>query len=179
MSLYTAPELVLLFIKTFMTSGGYLIIGTPNAVSLQKRIGMVRGKNPYELIRINNSNPGHFREYTARELRKICINTGYKIIDLGYHHFNSSKGRLKGLKQSLCRSIPQFRDYLSVVCQNWRDNLTSQSVSSSLPLRAYQHGNILESTLSKDIPRTRLIAETRSDLALVYQWERGDENLGT
>ena len=116
--LCTAPELVLLFLKTFMNSNAYLIIGTPNAVSLQKRIAMVKGKNPYELIRINNTNPGHFREYTGRELTRLCCKTGFKVVELEYHNFNCSKGKLRKLKQSLCRAIPQFRDFLSIVCQN-------------------------------------------------------------
>ena len=116
--LSTAPELVLLFLKTFMNSGGYLIIGTPNAVSLQKRIGMVKGNNPYELIRINNTNPGHFREYTGNELDRMCRNTGFTVVELEYHNFNNAKGKLRRLKQALCRAIPQFRDFLSIVCQN-------------------------------------------------------------
>ena len=116
--LYTAPELVLLFLKTVMNSDGYLTIGTPNAVSLQKRIGMVRGKNPYELIRINNTNPGHFREYTGNELVRMCRNTGFTVVELEYHNFNDTKGKLRRLKHSLSRIVPQFRDFLSIVCQN-------------------------------------------------------------
>lgn len=77
--LYTAPQLVLAFVKTLMADDGRLILQTPNAAALQKRVKALLGRNPYEMIRADPSDPGHFREYTLAELRRIAAETGFHI----------------------------------------------------------------------------------------------------
>lgn len=75
--LYTSPNLVLQFLRSLLVDRGVLIVQTPNAVSLRRRLGMLTGHNPFELIRDNYTNPGHFREYTADELCDFCRNNGF------------------------------------------------------------------------------------------------------
>ncbi len=70
--LYVAPQLALAFVKSLLAPGGQIIIQTPNAASLTKRIRLLLGKNPYEMIRTDPQNPGHYREYTAAELRALA-----------------------------------------------------------------------------------------------------------
>ena len=77
--LYTAPELVLAFVKTLLVEDGLLILQTPNAAALQKRVKLVLGRNPYEMIRVTASNPGHFREYTLSELRRLAEELGFRV----------------------------------------------------------------------------------------------------
>jgi cyclopropane fatty-acyl-phospholipid synthase-like methyltransferase len=77
--LYTAPELVLAFVKTLLTENGCLILQTPNAASFQKRIKLLLGINPYEMIRVNTTNPGHFREYTLSELARLAAQLGFSV----------------------------------------------------------------------------------------------------
>lgn len=77
--LYTAPQLVLAYLRTLIQPGGRLIVQTPNAASIQKRIKMMLGRNPYEMIRTDNTNPGHFREYTIRELRNLSQAAGFDV----------------------------------------------------------------------------------------------------
>ena len=74
--LHTSPARVLAFLKTLLTTNGVLIIQTPNAVALHKRLKLLLGRNPYELIRENVTDPGHFREYTAAELRRFAEHAG-------------------------------------------------------------------------------------------------------
>jgi SAM-dependent methyltransferase len=69
--LYTAPELVLEFLRRLLVPRGLLILQTPNAVSLGKRVKFVLGANPFERIRVDRMNPGHYREYTLNELMDI------------------------------------------------------------------------------------------------------------
>jgi SAM-dependent methyltransferase len=85
--LYTAPELVLAFVKTLIRPGGTLIIQTPNAAALTRRIKLLLGRNPYERIRIDNSNPGHFREYTEAEMRSMLSDAGFEIrgVDIRFY----------------------------------------------------------------------------------------------
>jgi SAM-dependent methyltransferase len=85
--LHTAPELVLEFIKSLLAPGGTLVIQTPNAAAATRRIKLLFGRNPYERIRLDPTNPGHFREYTVRELRGLAANAGLTVIfcDVRYY----------------------------------------------------------------------------------------------
>ncbi len=76
--LYTAPQLVLAFLRTLLAEDGRIIVQTPNAASLTKRIKLILGRNPYEMIRIDTTNPGHFREYTVRELERVANIAGLR-----------------------------------------------------------------------------------------------------
>lgn len=85
--LYTSPELVLKFLKSLLKAGGIIIMQTPNAVALHKRIKMMFGKNPYHLISKNTSNPAHFREYTADELAEYCHQAGFNIEKMSIENY--------------------------------------------------------------------------------------------
>jgi 2-polyprenyl-3-methyl-5-hydroxy-6-metoxy-1,4-benzoquinol methylase len=74
--LYTAPELVLRCLGNSLTASGMIVCQTPNAAALRKRLQLLAGKNPYERLRCNNLNPGHFREYTKYELIDIGARAG-------------------------------------------------------------------------------------------------------
>lgn len=74
--LYTSPRLVLRFLASFLAEPGLMLIQTPNAVSLHHRLKMLFGRNPFEPIRDARDNPGHFREYTAAELKHVCRDAG-------------------------------------------------------------------------------------------------------
>ncbi len=95
--LYTSPVLVYRFISTFMDTGAYLVVGTPNAVTFRNRILMLFGKNPFELIRLIRENPGHYREYTGSELIQLGKEAGLETHQLfwaNYFSACSSKGKM-------------------------------------------------------------------------------------
>ncbi len=77
--LFTAPELVLAYLRELLVPGGQLLLQTPNAASLRKRIKLALGSNPFERIRLDPSNPGHYREYTAHELGQILADAGFTV----------------------------------------------------------------------------------------------------
>lgn len=77
--LYTAPELVLRFVRTLVADDGWLLLQTPNAASLPKRLKLLAGRNPYEMIRVDRRDPGHFREYTVAELRRLAEAAGFRV----------------------------------------------------------------------------------------------------
>ena len=85
--LYTVPSLILQFISTFLDKDGIVIIQTPNAVSLYNRIKILCGHNPFDMIRENNQNPGHFREYTKKELCTLAEENNYEIVDFIYSNY--------------------------------------------------------------------------------------------
>lgn len=97
--LYTTPIAVLGWLRTIMKPGGYLVIQTPNAQAITRRIRAVLGKPLYG--RITNfgepgMNPGHFREYTPDELRSMGERTGFEVVRLdlaNYIRHTGPKGK--------------------------------------------------------------------------------------
>ncbi|MFC5284375.1 class I SAM-dependent methyltransferase [Pedobacter alpinus] len=77
--LYTSPNKLFRNLFSLINKEGYLIIQTPNAVALRKRLLMVFGKNPFEIPRENLENPGHYREYTLKELKTMALKSGFTI----------------------------------------------------------------------------------------------------
>jgi len=118
--LFTAPQLILNFIRTFLEKNGVLIVQTPNAVSLFKRIKIAFGENPFEMIRENSQNPGHFREYTKKELLSMAGGCNFKIIDFFYsnyfelHPFNYKAALYRIAQYTLGKS---FYDGMTIVLQ--------------------------------------------------------------
>jgi cyclopropane fatty-acyl-phospholipid synthase-like methyltransferase len=126
--LHTAPELVLAFIRTLVADGGRLVLQTPNAASLPKRIKLALGRNPYERIRTDASNPGHFREYTANELRQLAESSGFRTercwsgyyFDARYARHRDSADRPQPVLGTLKNSVypllpPALREGITLV----------------------------------------------------------------
>jgi hypothetical protein len=111
--LYTAPDYFLGFLRKQLKPGGHLLIGTPNAVSLDRRMGVLRGYNPYERIRVAINNPGHFREYTAAELAIYAQTTGFSVEKVTLSDFYASSS----VKRLIKRFIPTLRDCIHIVFQ--------------------------------------------------------------
>lgn len=99
--LHTSPTLVLRYLADLLNPGGILLVQTPNAVALPRRAAVLAGRNPYERIREDATNPGHFREYTARELRDYLSAVGLQIehieqrsyFDYRYAHHGQRRSR--------------------------------------------------------------------------------------
>lgn len=97
--LYTTPIAVLSWIRSVTRTGGHLVIQTPNAQAVTRRIRSVMGKPLYG--RITNfgepgMNPGHFREYTPDELRAMGRASGFVVEHLelaNYIHHQGRRGR--------------------------------------------------------------------------------------
>jgi SAM-dependent methyltransferase len=78
--IHTAPSLVLGFVRSLVAGGGILVLQTPNAAALHKRMKLLLGRNPYEMIREDVTDPGHFREYTRGELRGLAAGAGFEVV---------------------------------------------------------------------------------------------------
>ncbi|MEA2059728.1 MAG: methyltransferase domain-containing protein [Thermodesulfobacteriota bacterium] len=55
--LHTSPLLVLTFLKTLLKEEGVIILQTPNAVALHRRLLIMAGKNPLQPYRGNSPQP--------------------------------------------------------------------------------------------------------------------------
>jgi hypothetical protein len=132
--LYTSPKLVLACATTWLKKGGYLIIQTPNAVSLRKRIIMLRGRNPYEMIRETRIHSGHFREYTIEELISVGKEIGLVCVDYSISNYfmdvsiRQGKSKWRMLKRllydTLYNILPNtFRDGITLCFQKKQTKL--------------------------------------------------------
>lgn len=74
-----APGPVFELLSGMLKPRGFLIVQTPNACSLPKRLRMLVGRNPFEMIRDRRQSAGHFREYTMRELADLVRTAGLSV----------------------------------------------------------------------------------------------------
>jgi 2-polyprenyl-3-methyl-5-hydroxy-6-metoxy-1,4-benzoquinol methylase len=113
--LVAAPEYSLTFLSTLLTQDGILLVTTPNAAMIMRRlILLLKGKNPYEQIRMLAENPGHIREYTMQELFDIGARCHLKPIFSRYVNFNKN---LKLRYRILLNMKPTFGESLIVAFQ--------------------------------------------------------------
>jgi SAM-dependent methyltransferase len=95
--LHVSPVPVLRFLADALAPDGRLVLQTPNATALPKRLRMLLGRNPYDPIREEPGNPGHFHEYTLGELRDALEAAGLdvtRLITANYFDHGSRKNRL-------------------------------------------------------------------------------------
>ena len=103
--LHTAPQLVLRFLRTLLSPGGSLIVQTPNAAVLHNRVQLMLGRNPFEMIREQTNDPGHFREYTKRELHWLAQEAGFRVVDWNAHSYFDYRFQAADEKPLLGRAL--------------------------------------------------------------------------
>jgi trans-aconitate methyltransferase len=85
--LYTSPVTVLRCVAAWLEPSGLLVLQTPNAASLFKRLRLLAGRHPYHPIRGTRTNPGHFREYTLTELLGAVNAAGLEVVRWSRHNY--------------------------------------------------------------------------------------------
>ena len=131
--LYAAPEFALQYLHRLLVPDGFLLLQTPNAVSLRKRVKMAVGRNPFERIRTARDNPGHFREYTKDELYELLDGAGFSVdrvwikhyFDVRYalHEYGNERPRILvgGLKNFIYGKLPAaLREGITVLAHRRR-----------------------------------------------------------
>jgi len=93
--LYTAPATVLAFLRRFLRPGGTLLLQTPNAVALPRRLKMLLGRNPAEPIRPDRLDPGHFHESTVAELAAAAAAADLTVDRVDLANYFANGGRLR------------------------------------------------------------------------------------
>jgi len=121
--LYVPPEVVLSCIKDLLKAGGYLVLQTPNAVVLGKRIKMLLGYNPQE--KFERAMDGHFREYTLSELIEEGKKAGFSVEEYYFKdYFNpspvffdifKSPPAFFDISRKLAKLFPTFRGGITII----------------------------------------------------------------
>jgi len=112
--LYVAPEYVFEFLKSGLKPGGFLVCQTPNAVAIGKRLRMLMGQNPYERIRTGND-PGHFREYTKKELIELGNKLGLVVVMHQFKNYFATRKCSSKLLYTITSAVPSFRQGQTIV----------------------------------------------------------------
>jgi SAM-dependent methyltransferase len=119
--LHVAPVPVLRHFAAALEPGGRLILQTPNATALPKRLRMLVGRNPADPIRDEPRNPGHFHEFTVRELLRAVEDAGLEVerwLAENYFDHGSRKNRaFRTVGAALPRTL---REGITVVARRRR-----------------------------------------------------------
>lgn len=116
------PEAVLPALAAVMRPGAALLLQTPNAASLFKRLELLVGRNPYEPLRISRDNPGHFREYTGAEIDQALRRSGFEPVSHAFENY-FPRPRPSGLRlgrrllEAAERLVPTLREGQTVVAR--------------------------------------------------------------
>ncbi len=105
--LYTSPSILFQNFNQSLNKNGYLIIQTPNAVALRKRMKMLMEMNPFEIPRENLRNPGHYREYTSKELIILGETNGFYIEKIIMDEYFQYPSNLSILYRKFKKFIPK------------------------------------------------------------------------
>jgi hypothetical protein len=129
------PRRVLAGLRRYLTPAGVIILQTPNAVCLWKRLEFLRGCNPAEALRESSLNPGHLREYTLAEIleegRLASLEPVLQRVD---NYFGQRSALRRALYDLLCSVFPGvLRDGITVV---FRQSNTAPATSSPARGRA-------------------------------------------
>lgn len=88
--LYTSPVHSFAFLASVLAPGGYMLVTTPNGIAMHRRLRLLLGHNPQELIREDLSNPGHYREYSRHELIELARRAGLSHVFTRMGHYTTT-----------------------------------------------------------------------------------------
>jgi SAM-dependent methyltransferase len=115
---YTASRPVLTFVASLLRPGGKLIIQTPNAVNLGRRISTLKGQNPFGMIREEKKNPGHFCEFTVGELRLAAESAGLAVEEATLTNYFGARDFRKSVYEVLCSTLPgDLQDGITLIAR--------------------------------------------------------------
>jgi trans-aconitate methyltransferase len=117
--LYTSPAQTLRMIASLLRPGGKVIIQTPNAAAMSRRFWLLMGRNPFEPIRDDLHQAGHFREYTAAELRHLCEQAHLRVLRVEMQNYFLTGSRKNRLLVKLGPAIPPtLRQGITLVAES-------------------------------------------------------------
>jgi hypothetical protein len=85
--LHVAPEHLLAWLREHLHDDGMLVVQTPNAAALDRRVKLLRGRQPYDALDPERSGARHVRECTYAELRDFAATAGFDIVRSTRHAY--------------------------------------------------------------------------------------------
>lgn len=113
-----APTWVFRYLHALMRPRAFLVVQTPNAVSLGHRVRMLVGKNPYVEFALDaETGSHHFREYTKRELLGHAERAGLTLFDHRFVNYFPARSAVLRAVSTLTTAVPSFRNGQTFVFQ--------------------------------------------------------------
>ena len=114
--LWTAPSLILPWLRTLLIPGGYFVVQTPNAANLPNRLRLLMGRQPFEMLSADPAIRGHIREYTINELVREGTNAGFEVVSVRTANYFNTGSRSNDIYRRLARILPRsLRSGITVV----------------------------------------------------------------
>lgn len=85
--LHVGPGPVLRFLASGLRPDGFLVVQTPNAVALHKRVWMAIGRSPIAPLPDNRPGEAHLHEYTIAELLAGGDRAGLEPVDISSRNY--------------------------------------------------------------------------------------------
>lgn len=122
------PKMFLENIRASIKQGGIFLLSTPNLATLLKRLRFMAGLSPNwpvsDFYKSGESFTGHWREYTMKELKWMCREAGFKIIETrnknllaSFKHNQGPKKHLRAFVQFIAGAVPGSREMNYLVCK--------------------------------------------------------------
>jgi SAM-dependent methyltransferase len=108
--LAASPLAVFEWAASCLKSGGRLIVQTPNALALHKRLRMLVGHNPLGAggdLLSGTHNQGHFREYTLAELIDVGRAAGFECESTAIRNYFRHPSALAHAYDRVTAALPQ------------------------------------------------------------------------
>ena len=100
------------FLRNFLGNGGYLIVQTPNALCLDRRLQILFGANYYFIMEKLKKGSGHLKEYTIKEMEDSGNKAGLHADRFYIKNYFRSNSRIKLIKDILPGA---FRDGMTII----------------------------------------------------------------
>jgi hypothetical protein len=113
------PSIFMPWLASLLAPRASLIVQTPNAVALPKRLRMAVGRHPFWQLTADRAYPGHYREYTITELKAAGRQAGLEVASVWTaNYFDSAKlsNRIYGRLERLVP--PGLRAGITIVFRN-------------------------------------------------------------
>ena len=107
--LATPPRAVLEAIAKWTVPGGWLVVQTPNALALHKRLRALAGRNPLGAagdVRAGSHSEAHFREYTLAELSQLADATGFDAARYRVGNHFRHRGSARRVYDRITEALP-------------------------------------------------------------------------
>jgi hypothetical protein len=114
--LYLPPTAVFPFFAACLAETGRLVVQTPNAVALSKRLRILAGRHPYMQLRPPRPDPGHVREYTLAELEAAGEAAGLRVERAWVKNYFGYAGLAGRAYNRVCDVLPRsLRNAITIV----------------------------------------------------------------
>jgi hypothetical protein len=114
--LYLPPSAVFPFFAACLSETGRLVVQTPNAVALAKRLRILTGRHPYMQLRPPRPDPGHVREYTFAELEAAGAGAGLRVERAWVKNYFGYAGLAGRVYNRACDVLPRgLRNAITIV----------------------------------------------------------------